>query len=528
MGTLGIWALQQKETMETQRTWGYQDHGDMEIPRGQAGTPRTWASWGRGTQEPRGWAMWGPGDTRIMGTMETQGTMRKLPLWGQSLTTGTRAPQGHWHCEEGAHRGGPRGQETVGTRAQGHLRMGTGGHTSPAESEHRRGTAGDTRDTRGRDTQRHGKSRSGHPPEAASLPSVRKARSRGSRPAPGDPSPAGAVPALPGCPLRKRKQKRRQRRRPRDSPWSRYHGSAALPLPVRPFLYPSRLGPQRPPPTGGTGTAPRSHPRVSTEPGHPGPHPPGPPRFPTSPEPPVPTAARAQRPPNTCVLGLPCPREKGTHSCTPVSVPKPLQTWATPGPPCPGLWGPPHVPIPGPPPSPPPRSLQGWQCHHSVLCPSVPGTTPTALARHPPHASSHACVLTRVPPVTPLECPHTYTHIPEACPPPCSPKSHAYSCVPVPIPSVSPCPSVSPIISPYVPPPHTHTKVSLILPPSVFRPWGGHVSVGVVALGGDGASGQEDDEDEDDDAHEAEDDEQLHVLPPVAPGHLLGRCAEML
>lgn len=52
--------------------------------------------------------------------------------------------------------------------------------------------------------------------------------------------------------------------------------------------------------------------------------------------------------------------------------------------------------------------------------------------------------------------------------------------------------------------------------------------MGTVALGGDGAGGQEDDEDEDNDAHEAEDDEQLHVLPPVAPGHLLRCCAEVL
>lgn len=52
--------------------------------------------------------------------------------------------------------------------------------------------------------------------------------------------------------------------------------------------------------------------------------------------------------------------------------------------------------------------------------------------------------------------------------------------------------------------------------------------MGTVALGGDGAGGQEDDEDEDNDAHEAEDDEQLHVLPPVALGHLLRCCAEVL
>lgn len=95
------------------------------------------------------------------------------------------------------------------------------------------------------------------PPEAASLRSVGRARGRGLGPALEDTKPGGSRASNPGPPPRKAKAKATAAAA-RDSPWSRYHESVSVPLPVRPFLYPSSLGPQRPPPTGGTGTAPPS------------------------------------------------------------------------------------------------------------------------------------------------------------------------------------------------------------------------------------------------------------------------------
>lgn len=193
-----------------------------------------------------------------------------------------------------------------------------------------------------------------------------------------------------------------------------------------------------------------------------------------------------------------------------------------------GSLGTPHVPVPAPPPSSP--HLQGWQCHHSVLCPLVPGTAPGALAQHPPPQRIPSCLCSHTCPlVTQCECPWGLSPPMSQCiflclhacvlPMSCT-HAHVtmFICVPHHVPMCPPTTHKHP---------HTHTSPAGSSP-HLYLGLGVAVSVGTVALGGDGASGQEYDEDKNNDAHKAKDDEQLHILPPVAPGHLLGRRAEVL
>lgn len=208
------------------------------------------------------------------------------------------------------------------------------------------------------------------------------------------------MPPIPVRPLGKRKQKQRQRRPgTHHGPGTtnrcrcRYRCARSCTRPASgPSGRPRRegLGPPPLPPSSvrRSGTL-QSTPSGTGLPGTPPLNPPQPPGLPGLPRPHVPREALSLQSPRPSMS----PGQPNVHLATALS-PSPCRYEATPGPPCPGLWGtpPPLMSLSPALPVLPPHPASKGDSATSVLCPSVPGTTPSTLARpSPPLIPSCLC-----------------------------------------------------------------------------------------------------------------------------------------